>query len=68
MSEFEQASNKFIEWLKANKAFISNDIEIKDYRMENAGRGVVATKEIKVGMDWVGLGWVSDVVLDIRCT
>lgn len=45
-----------MEWLKANEAFVSNDIEIKDYRMENAGRGVVATKEIKVGLGWVGLG------------
>ncbi|KAG2175165.1 hypothetical protein INT44_007653 [Umbelopsis vinacea] len=47
MSEFDTASNHFIEWLKANDATISDSLAIKDYRSEKAGRGVVAIKDIK---------------------
>ncbi|KAI8578436.1 hypothetical protein K450DRAFT_246787 [Umbelopsis ramanniana AG] len=47
MSEFDNASNHFIQWLKANDATISDSLAIKDYRSEKAGRGVVAIKDIK---------------------
>jgi SET domain-containing protein 6 len=48
MSEFDDASEHFIEWLKVNDATVSDSLAIKDYRSEKAGRGVVATKDIKV--------------------
>lgn len=48
MSEFDTASNRFVEWLKANDATISDSLAIKDYRSEKAGRGVVAIRDIKV--------------------
>lgn len=48
MSEFDTASNHFVNWLKANDATISDSIAVKDYRPEKAGRGVVAIKDIKV--------------------
>ncbi|KAH8551536.1 hypothetical protein BGW37DRAFT_513309 [Umbelopsis sp. PMI_123] len=47
MSEFDDASEHFIEWLKVNDATVSDSLAIKDYRSEKAGRGVVATKDIK---------------------
>jgi SET domain-containing protein 6 len=49
MSEFQKASKEFVEWLRANDAIVSDNIEIKDYRSENAGRGIAATNNIKAG-------------------
>jgi len=49
MSEFQKASKEFVEWLRANDAIVSDNIEIKDYRSENAGRGIAATNNIKEG-------------------
>ncbi|ORZ17926.1 hypothetical protein BCR42DRAFT_460436 [Absidia repens] len=46
---FEKAGSDFWSWLIDNKATISNAITFKDYRNENAGRGVVATQDIKEG-------------------
>lgn len=49
MSNFESIGETFVEWLKSNGATISDTIALKDYRSEGAGRGVVATKDIKEG-------------------
>jgi hypothetical protein len=50
MSEtnFEEKSDNFWNWLKNNGATLSDTMAIKDYRSEGAGRGIVATKAIKV--------------------
>jgi SET domain-containing protein 6 len=48
MSSFEEKGKTFWEWLETNGATLSKDITIKDYRTEGAGRGLVATKDIKV--------------------
>lgn len=48
MSEFDHASDTFVTWLKANDATVADSIAIKDFRSQNAGRGVVAVKDIKV--------------------
>jgi hypothetical protein len=48
MSSFEEKGEAFWKWLEANGATLSKGIAIKDYRSEGAGRGVVATKNIKV--------------------
>lgn len=50
MSEinFEEKSYNFWNWLKNNGATLSDNMAIKDYRSEGAGRGIVATKAIKV--------------------
>jgi hypothetical protein len=48
MSEFDKASDTFVLWLRDNDATVSDSIAIKDFRSQNAGRGVVAVKDIKV--------------------
>jgi SET domain-containing protein 6 len=50
-SSFEETGKTFWKWLEANGATLSKDIEIKDYRSEGAGRGIVAIKDIKVYFD-----------------
>ncbi|KAJ2964450.1 hypothetical protein NQZ79_g637 [Umbelopsis isabellina] len=49
MSEFDKASDTFVTWLKENGATVADSIAIKDFRSQNAGRGVVAVKDIKEG-------------------
>ncbi|KAI7904047.1 uncharacterized protein BX663DRAFT_432767 [Cokeromyces recurvatus] len=49
MTDFEEKGNAFLNWLKDNGTTLSESIAFKDYRSENAGRGVVATKDIKEG-------------------
>ncbi|CAM0143114.1 Ribosomal lysine N-methyltransferase 4 [Umbelopsis sp. WA50703] len=49
MSEFDKASDTFVLWLRDNDATVSDSIAIKDFRSQNAGRGVVAVKDIKEG-------------------
>lgn len=47
--DFEESGQKFWQWLEANGAMLSEAIAFKDYRAsEDAGRGVVATRDIKV--------------------
>ncbi|KAI8376131.1 uncharacterized protein BYT42DRAFT_573524 [Radiomyces spectabilis] len=46
---FEAQGKAFWEWLETNGATLSPAIAFKDYRDENAGRGVVAVKDIKEG-------------------
>lgn len=48
MSNFEEQGKVFCQWLESNGATLNKDIAIKDYRGEGAGRGVVATNDIKV--------------------
>ena len=46
---FEEKGQAFLQWLEKNGASISDGIAFKDYsESENAGRGVVATRDIKV--------------------
>jgi SET domain-containing protein 6 len=47
-STFEKAGSDFWQWLIDNKAAVSDGIAFKDYSAENAGRGVVASRSIKV--------------------
>jgi SET domain-containing protein 6 len=47
-TSFEETGKAFWQWLENNGATLSKDIKIKDYRSEGAGRGIVATKDIKV--------------------
>ncbi|KAI8977011.1 hypothetical protein BDF20DRAFT_872393 [Mycotypha africana] len=49
MSNFDNNGRAFLDWLINNGASISDSIAFKDYSSENAGRGVVATKDIKDG-------------------
>ncbi|GAA5801774.1 hypothetical protein HPULCUR_007227 [Helicostylum pulchrum] len=49
MSNFEEQGKVFCQWLESNGATLNKDIAIKDYRSEGAGRGVVATNDIKEG-------------------
>lgn len=49
MSSFEEKGEAFVQWLTSNGTTISDSIALKDYRSEGAGRGVVATKDIKEG-------------------
>ncbi|KAI7872447.1 hypothetical protein BDF14DRAFT_1753557 [Spinellus fusiger] len=46
---FEQANRAFWQWLEDNGTELSKSIAIEDYRNEEAGRGVVATSDIKEG-------------------
>lgn len=47
--DFEEKGNLFLQWLKDNGATLSDGIAFKDYRAsEDAGRGVVATRQIQV--------------------
>lgn len=48
MSSFEEQGQAFWKWLENNGATLNSDIAIQDYRSEGAGRGVIATKDIKV--------------------
>lgn len=48
MTDFEAKGQAFWQWLEKNGATLSNGIGFKDYRSEGAGRGVVATRDIKV--------------------
>lgn len=50
MTDFEAKGQAFWQWLETNGATLSNGIGFKDYRSEGAGRGVVATRDIKVRM------------------
>lgn len=50
MATFEETGNVFWKWLQDNGTTLSKDIAIKDYRSEGAGRGVIATNDIKVEM------------------
>lgn len=52
MATFEETGNAFWKWLQDNGTTLSKDIAIKDYRSEGAGRGVIATNDIKV--------WISN--------
>ncbi|CDS08282.1 hypothetical protein LRAMOSA02230 [Lichtheimia ramosa] len=47
MTDFEAKGQAFWQWLETNGATLSNGIGFKDYRSEGAGRGVVATRDIK---------------------
>lgn len=47
MSSFEEQGQVFWQWLEKNGTTLSKDIAIKDYRSEGAGRGIVATNDIK---------------------
>ncbi|KAG2183393.1 hypothetical protein INT43_006399 [Umbelopsis isabellina] len=49
MSEFDKASDTFVTWLKYNGATVADSVAIKDLRSQNAGRGMVAVKDIKEG-------------------
>ncbi|KAG2201074.1 hypothetical protein INT47_010826 [Mucor saturninus] len=49
MSNFEEQGKVFWQWLEKNGTDLNKDIAIKDYRSEGAGRGIVATKDIKEG-------------------
>lgn len=49
MSNFEEQGEAFWQWLEKNGTSLNKDIAIKDYRSEGAGRGIVATKDIKEG-------------------
>ncbi|EPB82303.1 hypothetical protein HMPREF1544_10943 [Mucor circinelloides 1006PhL] len=49
MATFEETGNAFWKWLQDNGTTLSKDIAIKDYRSEGAGRGVIATNDIKEG-------------------
>ncbi|KAF1800370.1 hypothetical protein V8B55DRAFT_1536723 [Mucor lusitanicus] len=49
MATFEETGNVFWKWLQDNGTTLSKDIAIKDYRSEGAGRGVIATNDIKEG-------------------
>ncbi|KAI9472171.1 MAG: hypothetical protein EXX96DRAFT_583114 [Benjaminiella poitrasii] len=49
MADFEEKGDVFLKWLKNNGTTLSESIALKDYRSENAGRGVIATKDIKEG-------------------
>ncbi|CEP09797.1 hypothetical protein [Parasitella parasitica] len=49
MANFEEANKAFWKWLLANDTTLCDSIAIKDYRSEGAGRGVIATKDIKEG-------------------
>lgn len=51
MATFEETGEAFWKWLQDNDTLLSKDIDIKDYRSEGAGRGVIATKDIKVIFD-----------------
>lgn len=53
MATFEETGSVFWKWLQDNGATLSKDIAIKDYRSEEAGRGVIATNDIKV---WTSTG------------
>ena len=44
--DFQNKSDKFIQWLKDNGATISPKIELADLRQHSAGRGVVAREDI----------------------
>lgn len=47
--DFEAKGQKFWQWLETNGAVLSDGIAFKDYReSDDAGRGVVATRDIKV--------------------
>ncbi|KAG0174351.1 hypothetical protein DFQ28_006666 [Apophysomyces sp. BC1034] len=46
---FKEKGDAFWSWLEQNGATLSDGIEFKDYSNENAGRGVVATKDFKEG-------------------
>ncbi|KAF8985332.1 hypothetical protein BGZ46_004897 [Entomortierella lignicola] len=47
MAQFEQVNAAFLTWLENNGASISKSITLQDYSSEGAGRGVVATADIK---------------------
>lgn len=47
-TSFEETGKAFWKWLETNGTTLSESIEIKDYRSEGAGRGIIATKDIKV--------------------
>ncbi|KAG0232464.1 hypothetical protein BGW41_001858 [Actinomortierella wolfii] len=44
---FEEVNDKFVEWLKANGASVSESMSLHDYASEGAGRGVIATQDIE---------------------
>lgn len=43
-----QVETDFLDWLTSNGAWVSPKLAFKDYSSEGAGRGVVATDDIKV--------------------
>lgn len=45
---FEQQGKAFWQWLLDNSATLSDGIAFHDYSAENAGRGVIATRDIHV--------------------
>ncbi|KAF9361702.1 hypothetical protein BGX26_000057 [Mortierella sp. AD094] len=47
MAQFEQVNATFLAWLEANGASVSKSISLQDYSSEGAGRGVVASADIK---------------------
>ncbi|KAI8637666.1 hypothetical protein BD408DRAFT_353314 [Parasitella parasitica] len=49
MATFEDTGKAFWKWLQDNGATLCKNIAIKDFRSEGAGRGVIATKDIKEG-------------------
>lgn len=49
MSEFEEKTKQFEEWLKSNGVEISNKLALHDYRDSNQGRGMIALEDISEG-------------------
>jgi hypothetical protein len=68
MTNFEETGEAFWKWLQNNGTSLSKDIAIKDFRSEGAGRGVIATKDIKVIFDIIIRYYVSNLTLIGRRT
>lgn len=68
MATFEETGEAFWKWLQDNGTSLSKDIVIKDYRSEGAGRGVIATKDIKVIIDVIIRYYDSNLTLIGRRT
>ncbi|KAG0368055.1 hypothetical protein BC939DRAFT_507373 [Gamsiella multidivaricata] len=47
MTHFDQINASFLKWLNTNGATVSASISLQDYSTEGAGRGVVASADIK---------------------